>query len=107
MSDDKLDKKLAEIYSEPVCPPEVLVQRTKASVKKPGLLEYTIAVSIALNLLTALVFAYVMTIGLRSIFARVVLFITASIICNALILVIFMYREKVREFFITLETYKI
>lgn len=104
MSGDRLDTILSDIYTHPVYPAEELVRKTKSALKKPGLLEYTVALGIILNVILALIFIYTILLGIQNIVEKVLLFVIVSTIQNAVILVICLYRKEIRAAFNKLET---
>jgi hypothetical protein len=103
LKDDSLDEILSEIYSEPIFPPEDLILRTKQSLKRPGLLEYAVTASIALNIIGTFIFAYMLLIAHNTI-EKIALYGAVSFIQNIVILITWLYRDKLKELFTRMET---
>lgn len=104
MKSDKLDMVLNEIFSEPVYPSEELVKATKLVLKRQGVLRYVIALSMAFNIIATFIFIYFMLFDLHNILEKIILFIIVSIVQNGIILVVYLYKEDIRDIFIKIQT---
>lgn len=103
MNGEKLDIALSEMYSDTMYPSEELLKKTKSSLKRAGLLEYVIAFSIALNIIGTFIFIYMLLLSPHNILGRIAFFTVFSTLGNVVILIICLYREKVKEIFNNME----
>jgi hypothetical protein len=103
LNEDKLDELLNEIYSEEILPSQELVNITKASLKKPGMLEYALTFSIITSFAAALFSGYMIIFKLHDIFDKVIAVSITSLITNIIIIFIFLYRNDIKNLFSKLE----
>lgn len=104
MKEDKLDILLNEIYSDDIIPSEELIIKTKMAVRRPGMFEYMITLSIILSLISLFTVGYIVLFKIHYLLGRLIFLTIVSFFTNFTVLIIYLFKNEIIGAFKKLET---
>lgn len=100
-----LDKMLKEAYSKNIYPSDELMRKTKMRVRKVGVIDHVIAISILLSIVEMAALGYFVLFDIHNLLIKIAVCSAVLTFFNIIILVIFLCKEKLIDSLRKLEEY--